>query len=237
MDFLRDNGFDFPQSVTIKTIRDIEKINFLPAVIKPSIGAGGSKDIMIAQTKDEVNLFATYLLNMYDEFIVQEYVGTPDSEYTVGILNSMDSEFINSIAVHKSIETALNNRIRIKNRTGNDSLGRNLVISSGISEGYVGKFPEVTSICEKVVKKLGASAAINVQCRLHNNKVYIFEINPRFSGTTSIRALMGYNEPEILIKKHILKEQIETNFSFNTGYVARGLKEAIIDRNLNYEKN
>lgn len=228
MDFLKDNGFDFPQSVTIKSINDIKKINFLPAVIKPSIGAGGSKDIMVAQTKEEVQLFAMYLLNMYDEFIVQEYVGTPDSEYTVGVLNSMDSEFINSIAIHKSIETALNNRIRIKNRTGNESLGKNLVVSSGISEGFVDKFPDITSVCEKVVKMLGASAAINVQCRYYNDKVYIFEINPRFSGTTSIRALMGYNEPEVLIRKHILKEDIEINFPFNTGYVARGLKEVII---------
>ncbi|PUE63766.1 ATP-grasp domain-containing protein [Arcobacter caeni] len=229
MNFLRDNGFDFPQSITIQSIKDIEKIKFIPAVIKPSIGAGGSKDIMIAQTYDEVKLFSTYLLNMYNEFIVQEYVGTPDSEYTVGILNSMDGEFINSIAIHKSIETALNNRIRIKNRTGNEQLGKNLVISSGISEGFVDKFPDITSICEKVIKKLGASAAINVQCRYYNKKVYIFEINPRFSGTTSIRALMGYNEPEILIRKHILNEEIKKSFEYKKGYVSRGLVEVKIN--------
>ena len=228
MAFLKENGFDFPQSITIKSTNDIEKIDFLPAVIKPSIGAGGSKDIMIAQTKDEVNLFATYLLNIYEEFIIQEYVGTPDSEYTVGILNSMNSEYINSIAIHKSIETALNNRIRIKNRTGNESLGKNLVVSSGISEGFVDKFPEVTNVCKSIVKKLGAKAAINVQCRVYKNKVYVFEINPRFSGTTSIRALMGYNEPEVLIRKHILNESVDTDFYFKKGYVARGLYEVII---------
>lgn len=228
MNFLKENDFDFPQSITIKSINDIDKINFLPAIIKPSIGAGGSKDIMIAQTQDEVKLFVTYLLNIYDEFIVQEYVGTPTSEYTVGILHSMNSEFINSIAIHKSIETALNNRIRIKNRTGNNSLGEYLVVSSGISEGFVDKFPEVTLVCEKVAKKLGASAAINVQCRLYKNKVYIFEINPRFSGTTSIRALMEYNEPEVLIRKYILNESIDKNFKFKAGYVARGLNEVLI---------
>lgn len=228
MNFLEQNGFSFPKNVTIKSMADIKKIDFLPAVIKPSIGGGGSKDIMIAQTKAEVELFSTYLLNIYDEFIVQEYVGTPDSEYTVGVLNSMNGEFINSIAIHKSIENALNNRIRIKNRTDRKDLGKNLVISSGISEGYVDKFPIVTFECEKVVKKLGAKAAINVQCRLYNDKVYIFEINPRFSGTTSIRALMGYNEPEVLIKKHILGEHIEENFSFKSGYVARGLNETLI---------
>lgn len=225
MKFLEENGFDFPKNITIKCEDDVKKIDFLPVVIKPSIGGGGSKDIMIAQTKEEVDLFCKYLLNIYSEFIVQEYVGTPDSEYTVGVLNTMDGEFINSIAVHKSIETALNNRIKIKNRTGIESLGKNLVVSSGISEGYVDKFPQVTTVCEDIVKKLGAKAAINVQCRLYENKVYVFEINPRFSGTTSIRALMGYNEPEVLIRKHILGENIIPNFQYETGYVSRGLNE------------
>lgn len=184
---------------------------------------------MIAQTKGEVELFSTYLLNIYEEFIVQEYIGTPDSEYTVGILNTMDGEFINSIAVHKSIETALNNRIKIKNRTGIETLGKNLVVSSGISEGYVDRFPEVTNVCEKIVEKLGAKAAINVQCRLYQNQVFVFEINPRFSGTTSIRALMGYNEPEVLIRRHILGEKIEQNFKYQSGYVARGLQEVLVE--------
>lgn len=229
MKFLEENNFIFPKNITIKCEDDVKKIDFLPVVIKPSIGGGGSKDIMIAQTKEEVDLFCKYLLNIYSEFIVQEYVGTPDSEYTVGVLNTMDGEFINSIAVHKSIETALNNRIKIKNRTGIESLGKNLVVSSGISEGYVDKFPQVTTVCEDIVKKLGAKAAINVQCRLYENKVYVFEINPRFSGTTSIRALMGYNEPEVLIRKHILGEEIEKKFEYKVGYVARGLTEIIVN--------
>ncbi len=229
MKFLEENGFDFPKNITIKCEDDVKKIDFLPVVIKPSIGGGGSKDIMIAQTKEEVDLFCKYLLNIYSEFIVQEYVGTPDSEYTVGVLNTMDGDFINSIAVHKSIETALNNRIKIKNRTGIESLGKNLVVSSGISEGYVDKFPQVTTVCEDIVKKLGAKAAINVQCRLYENKVYVFEINPRFSGTTSIRALMGYNEPEVLIRRHILGEIIERNFKYQSGYVARGLQEVLVE--------
>lgn len=228
MKFLEDNNFIFPKNITIKCENDINKIDFLPVVIKPSIGGGGSKDIMIAQTKEEIEVFCKYLLTIYQEFIVQEYVGTPDSEYTVGVLNTMDGEFINSIAVHKSIETALNNRIKIKNKTGIEELGKNLVVSSGISEGYVDIFPEVTNVCEEIVKKLGAKAAINVQCRLYQDKVYVFEINPRFSGTTSIRALMGYNEPEVLIRKHILGENIEKYFKYETGYVARGLNEVII---------
>ena len=34
----------------------------------------------------------------------------------------------------------------------------------------------------------------------------MFEINPRFSGTTSLRAMVGYNEPDVLIRHHVLGE-------------------------------
>jgi hypothetical protein len=95
---------------------------------------------MIAQTKEEIEVFCKYLLTIYQEFIVQEYVGTPDSEYTVGVLNTMDGEFINSIAVHKSIETALNNRIKIKNRTGIEKLGKREISAIGrkVPKAYFG---------------------------------------------------------------------------------------------------
>ena len=228
MAFLEKNNFAFPKSVTIKKLDDINQINFSPVVIKPSIGAGGSKDVLIAQTREEVELFTKYLLNIYGEFIAQEYVGTPDSEYTVGVLSSLDGKFINSIAVRKSIETALNNRIKIRNNTQNADLGKFLVISSGISEGYVDKYPEVTKVCEEISEKIGAKAAINIQCRLYKGRVYVFEINPRYSGTTSIRAMMGYNEPEIMIKKYILNEKVERNFEYQSGYIARGLIEVPI---------
>ena len=99
------------------------------------------------------------------------------------------------------------------------------MISSGISEGYVDKYPEVTKVCEEISEKIGAKAAINIQCRLYKGKVYVFEINPRYSGTTSIRAMTGYNEPEIMIKKYILNEKVEKDFKYKSGYIARGLIE------------
>jgi carbamoyl-phosphate synthase large subunit len=60
-----------------------------------------------------------------------------------------------------------------------------------------------------------------------NDKVYLFEINPRFSGTTSLRAMVGFNEPDLLIRKHILNEPIKPNFSFQYAKVVRGLDEVV----------
>ncbi len=55
---------------------------------------------------------------------------------------------------------------------------------------------------------MGATAPINIQCRVVGDKVVPFEINPRFSGTTSLRAMVGYNEPDTLIRREIFKEDI-----------------------------
>jgi carbamoyl-phosphate synthase large subunit len=230
-EFLKNNGFDFPKTYKITHINNIKDIDVYPVVLKPSIGGGGSANTMIAQSKDELIAFSIYLLKIYSEFVVQEYVGTPDSEFTVGVLNSMDGEFINSIAVKRYILSSLSNRIKVPNRTGRKELGEVLAISSGISQGEIGKFDYVTRVCEEIALLIGARGAINFQCRFFNNKVYIFEINPRFSGTTSLRAMVGYNEPDILIRKHIFNERIETNFKFNTGYIMRGLSETYIHQN------
>ena len=82
---------------------DLEQVEFHPAVLKPSVGGGGSAGLMIAQSKREVDAFGTYMLAEYSEFVAQEYVGTVDSEFTVGVLTSMEGELINSMGMRRSI--------------------------------------------------------------------------------------------------------------------------------------
>ena len=57
----------------------------------------------------------------------------------------------------------------------------------------------------------------------------MFEVNPRFSGTTSLRAMVGYNEPDILIRKHVLGESIEPGWAYGSGIIMRSLHETFID--------
>jgi len=228
IEFLRNNNFCFPESYKITSMQDVELVDRFPVVLKPSIGGGGSANTMIAQSKEELIVFTKYLFNTYNEFIAQEYVGTPYSEFTVGVLHDMEGKLINSIAVKRMILSSLGNRIKIKNMSGNSSLGDMLVISSGISQGEIGKYIEVTSQCEEIASKLKSKGPINIQCRYVNDKVYVFEINPRYSGTSSMRALVGMNEPELMIKHHFLKEPISRNFPFKEGYVLRGLEESYI---------
>lgn len=226
MAFLKANGFAFPKTVTIRRQADLDQITTFPVVLKPSIGGGGSANTFIAQDKKELDLFGAWMLNIYPEFIVQQYVGNADCEYTVGVLCDMEGSLINSIAVKKNILSALSNRLKIRSRYTDELL----VLSNGITQGQIGNFPAVTAQCEEIALKLGARSAINIQLRFVDNKAVVFEINPRFSGTSSFRAMVGYNEPDILIRKYLYNENVETHFSYREGTILRGLDEIFIER-------
>jgi carbamoyl-phosphate synthase large subunit len=223
-EFLEQNGMPFPKSIFMHEESQIDQIDFFPVVLKPTIG-GGSQHVYIAQNRKELRFLVGYLLGYFDSFLVQEYIGTVDEEYTVGVLLDGDGNLINSIAVRRFIMSSLSNRIKVKNITGRKKLGSTLAISSGISQGEIGKFPMVTTFCEKLAVKLGCTYAINVQCRLVDGVPYVFEINPRFSGTSYMRAMVGYNEPDLLIRKEVLGLQVHSNFDYQSGIILRSLKE------------
>jgi carbamoyl-phosphate synthase large subunit len=227
--FLAAHGFGAPRWKAIASLAELSDFPYLPAVLKPSVGGGGSANLYLAQTARELAFFAEHLLGIYPQFIAQEYVGRPDAEFTVGVLSDMDGEVLNSIAIRRHILPALSNRLKVPNRTGRSDLGPMLAISNGVSQGEVGAFPDVTGPCEAIARALGSRGALNIQCRLVAGEVVVFEINPRFSGTTSLRAMMGYNEPDVLIRRHVLKETIEPRFPYSSGLVLRGLAEVLVD--------
>ena len=229
-DFLLNNGFNPPQYLEINNSNEVDLIDWYPAVVKPIIGGGGSSNVYIVQSKSELLNLAGYLHldEVEGKFMVQEYVGSSDQEFTVGVLSSLDGEIINSIALKRMMSGQLNIRSKLSNRTSRSELGKNLVISSGVSQGHLGKYPQVTKQCEVIAQKINSKGPLNIQCRLVNGEVKVFEINPRFSGTTSLRAMVGFNEPDILIRRHLLGETIEKNFNFAEQTIMRTLDERFI---------
>jgi carbamoyl-phosphate synthase large subunit len=147
--FLEENNFHVPKwrllrsDGGLKYLKDLS----LPVVIKPSIGSGGSVNIFVAQTYQEINFFVRYLLQLCPQVVVQEYMGTPDHEYTVGVLSDLNGKLLNSIGLKRYILSSLSNKIKIPNLTSRKELGPILAISSGISQGEIGRFPEVTQQC------------------------------------------------------------------------------------------
>lgn len=226
--FLSENGFVPPAFMTLQGTDSLDKWDIFPAIVKPSRGGGGSRDTFIAQDRRQLAMLAEYLNVENEPFMVQEYVGNYTEEYTVGVLHDLDGNFVNSIAIRRYMNSALNMRLAVKNKSGRAELGDWLVVSSGVSHGEVADFPEVRSQCEKIAKALGAKGPINIQCRLVDGQVRVFEINPRFSGTTSLRAMVGYNEPDQLIRRHLLGETLVPRFDYGHGWIIRSLSETLL---------
>lgn len=229
---LSEEGFRTPRFARIASRDALQAIDWFPVVVKPSVGGGGSTNVYIAQNRTELLGLADYLglESIAGNFLVQEYVGTPENEYTVGVLHDMNGNYVNSIAVRRLLSGQLNVRMSVANRTDRKDLGPNLVISSGVSHGYIGRFPEVTEQCKNIARTIGAKGPINIQCRLVDGKVMVFEINPRFSGTTSLRAMVGYNEPDVLIRKHLLGTGVPVDFPYEEALILRGLVEYKVGR-------
>lgn len=224
---LRELGFEPPRSAIIRSAGDMAGLDYYPMVVKPRLGGGGSKGCYIAQSRHELDLLLGYADPDHGLF-VQEYVGTPDQEYTVGVLIDLDGNLVNSIVLRRNLAASLSVLLSVANRSGRRALGDRLVISSGVSQGEIGGFPEVAGPCEKIAVAIGTRAPINIQCRLVDGHVKVFEINPRFSGTTSIRAMMGYNEPDVLLRRHVLHQDTPARFEYRYGRIARSLRELIV---------
>lgn len=220
-------GFPAPRYVNVTSASEFDKINWFPVVVKPAVGGGGSANVFIAQDMGELEALAIYLGlgSVASGFMIQEYVGTPDQEFTVGVLHDLNGHYINSIAVKRHLKSGLSVRTSVTNRTGREELGPRLVISSGVSQGDIGRYEHVTKQCREIADKLGSCGPLNFQCRLVDGKVRVFEINPRYSGTTSLRAMVGLNEPDLLIRRHLLSEDIGQDAPYDEATILRSLAE------------
>lgn len=222
-------GFAHPETVCIDDTTSVPEGFPLPAIVKPAVGGGGSSNTYIVQDAEELGFVCRYLVRQGITVLLQEYVGTPQDEYTVGVLHSLDGDLYGSIALRRQITSGLSSRHKAPNRTGRDDLSPTLIVSSGISQGSIGDYPEVREACEGIAEALGSRGPLNIQCRAFNGSVYPFEINPRFSGTTYMRAMCGFNEPDILIRRHLHGETFDYPIPYRTGTIVRGLSERLID--------
>lgn len=220
--FLQKEGFKVPITSIRPPARGIrlcdDKIEY-PMIVKPYLGTGGSRFVFVAQNEEELNFFVQYIRRNGSEPMIQEYVGSAENEFTVGVLTSFEGDVLGSIALKRRLSGRLSTLCVIKNYR---DASKPIHISTGISQGLIDDFPEVRKNAESIALKLGSRGPINIQCRVVEGESFVFEINPRFSGTESLRALAGYNAPDALIRKYVLGEEID-RLSFRRGRASRGL--------------
>lgn len=170
---------------TPQTYIEIEEGFTYPIVIKPRQGRG-SQNVFIAKNREELELLIQYFKIKKIEYIIQSYMQRDDQEYTVGVISDSVGKAIQSIVMRRKL------------------LGGATGYAEVCDHSYINTF------CEEVAEKINSTGPINIQLRLDNDgKPFVFEINPRFSGSAPMRMLAGLNEVEMMIRHHFYKEKIE----------------------------
>jgi len=209
--WLTQNGFHTPRTVAGDEWRTLTNQVGFPVVAKPAENTGGSRFVEILISEAEVEHYLAVCPNP-ENALFQEYVGTPEEEYTVGVAISHTGEIIDSIALRRKL-TGLSLGVTRK------VAGQLYALSTGYSQGIITRHPLVQAVCEELAVKLGARGPLNIQCRLDGDTVHIFEVHPRFSGTTSIRAAASFNEPDLLIRDFLFHEPVH-RVDYQTDLVA-----------------
>lgn len=222
MKFLSNKGITCPKYFLFEDESSVNNVEKYPVIIKPKSGSG-SRDIFIAQDREELIFFGKYLKKRDSQPLVQEYLEPYEEEYTVGVLYVDNGKLFNSIAMKRLLSHGFSCGQIIENSKSK----KKYITSSYISEGYFDDFKEIRNVCEKIAKVIGANGPINIQCRKTSSGVIPFEINPRFSATLTARSLVGCNEPDILCR-YLFFDEIPAKIEYKFGYVLRNLVEQFV---------
>lgn len=194
--WLAANGIGVPRSVRGNAWRKFVSDVGFPVVAKPSLASGGSRNVAILATPDEVDRYFVDTGQDPQTVVIQEYVGSTESEFTVGVMVSKTGGVIDSIIIHRKLVGLTQGITRMID-------GKSFGLSTGYSQGYVVRDESLRNFCEDLALRIGARGPLNIQCRRHGDAIKVLEVHPRFSGTTSIRADVGFNEPDILIENFL----------------------------------
>lgn len=199
--FLQEAGFDPPRSALPEDgaalAELIERVGF-PLVVKPRIGARSSGVSVVHHQTQLADA-----LRGRSGLIIQECVGSEDTEYTASVL-VFDGEATASIVMRRDL------------RDGNTH------------RAYAEPFEELNAHVLELGRALLPHGPANFQFRIDaRGEPRVFEINARFSGATPLRALVGFNEVDMCVRKLVMSEPI-VQPALKPATIVRHLSETVV---------
>ncbi|MBK8136448.1 MAG: ATP-grasp domain-containing protein [Chloroflexi bacterium] len=179
--WLEAHGLNTPKFAASEDATGMERLireAGYPLIAKPRGGKSAEGILLLHNATD-----AAYIGTRTD-YVVEEYLGDADSEYTVGCFVDRGGTVRGSIAMRRKLHQ-----------------GTTVFAQAG-------DFPEVRAEAERIASALRPVASCNVQLRMHHGRPVAFEINVRFSGTTPMRARFGFNEVEAALRHYVLGEAV-----------------------------
>ncbi len=200
--WLEENGCNYPGycklGIQSETAELVERLGF-PLIAKPRNGKS-SQGIYLINNQQELDK-----ISAFDNYVLQEYIGSDDSEYTVGCYCSRSGKLMDIIIMHRIL----------KNGT--------TVWAEVIENEKI--YKEAEKICEAYKPR----GPLNIQMRLNGRgEPVCFELNVRFSGTTAMRANFGYCDVEAMVREYVFNESIDGCFRVVSGEAYRYSQEMYI---------
>ncbi|GMV93331.1 MAG: carbamoyl phosphate synthase [Candidatus Hydrogenedentota bacterium] len=200
--WLEQHGFRAPESAMPEdepALTALVTRHAYPFVAKPRFGGGSRGLIWI---RDDIDLD---YIRKRPGYVVQECVGTEDQEYTVGCFCDRDGKVRGTIVMRRELQDGATVR------------------------AIACDHPLVEDASRRIVETLKPTGPCNVQCRVADGDVVCFEMNIRFSGTTPLRARLGFNEVEAALRHYVLGEAACDLPRITRGMAVRYLNELYLD--------
>lgn len=178
----------------LECLRDELQSLAYPLILKPRAG-GGSRAIFKINSLEDVIKY----LPIVPRPIIQEYLFPDDAEYTAGTYRTLAGEVF-TIVMKRTLKFGMTNTAEIIRDTSLEGFCRDIILNTNL---------------------VGAN---NIQFRVTDADPKILEINPRFSGTTGIRANFGFNDVEMWIDEIKFNKSIHVP-QIKTGFVLRYMHE------------
>ena len=205
--YLKKFKIQGPKTFKCENIKDAvkkSKILSFPIYIKPSSGTS-SKNTFYCKNVNELKSYFKLVKNP----IIQEFIGKGkkainNNEYTCSFFVCRNGKKIGPFIAKRNLKFGTSWEIEII------------------------KSNKIKKLMQNICENLDVIGSINVQFKEKGSKIYPIEINSRFSGTTSIRANFGFNEPEMFINNYFLKKDIK-KIKIRYGKVFRYIEEVFVN--------
>ena len=220
-EFLMSKGFNAPVSALPTGIDDLLAQVDYPLVVKPRVG-WGSRDLRIVMNYEELQSAITKTKNpIIQEYLIpiewgkcdltREQASKQVDEYSTEVLADKNGKVLGSITNWREMEKGIPTRAVIE------------------------PFKEIRSVCEEIVGQMNAKGPINLQARITERGVTFFEINARFSGSTAVRCVAGFNGPDMMISNFLFNKGITDEDLIFSDLVEMRYKEEVFVNKSDYE--
>ncbi len=209
--WLKDNDIPYPDFALASDDKGLSELivrSGFPLIAKPRCGKSSSGIIIANSLRDLMRVIGS------NEYVIQECVGSTNSEYTIGCYFSRDGKLKSKITLHRFLK------------------------NGGTSMAEIVNDEKINNIIDDISNKLKTTGPLNIQIRKNNDGIPIcFEWNVRYSGATAIRNHFGFRDVEAAILEYVLHKDVDECFQHvNDSGVAVRVEDEVYFEKYNFDK-